>query len=99
MELCRPDCVERVVGTESHDELTGGRGSDWILGGDDWDWIIGGGGQDRLVGENGDDRIDSVDRSVDSVSCGPGHDWVRADPKDILRAGCEEVTRIEVRRG
>ena len=41
--------------------------------------------------QNGDDRIDSVDRSVDIVSCGEGLDSVTADSRDIVGRGCEQV--------
>ena len=75
------------------DLLIGGPGADTIFGGRDGDELRGGGGVDRLAGELGPDRIYSSDGNSETVQCGDGQDWVRADPLDAL-VGCETFVLV-----
>ena len=83
--------ADRLLGSRGQDMLAGGSGDDRVAGGRGWDQIIGGPGRDRLRGGPGDDLIDSRDRAVDVVHCGPGGDSLTADRRDRAR-GCERVS-------
>ena len=52
----------------------------------------GGRGRDTISGGSGNDVINARDGEVDTVSCGPGRDTVRADRRDRVR-GCERRRR------
>ena len=71
------------MGTSGRDRLTGGPQADAIFGFGGDDDLRGGAGDDLIDGGNrqdvidagpGDDRIRAYDGSVDTVSCGAGHD-------------------------
>lgn len=102
-----------MAGDASGDVLEGGAGSDHLEGGFGDDRLVGGPGRDTLVGDrqsrcneyacdlivSGNDTIEAVDGEVDSISCGPGSDVVRADTIDIVDATCETVDRVAVAPG
>jgi Ca2+-binding RTX toxin-like protein len=97
----RGRCVNTLVGTASADvlrgttsgdRLSGGRGRDTISGRAGADCLNGGRGRDTISGGAGNDVIDARDGEVDTVSCGPGRDTVRADRRDRVR-GCERRRR------
>ena len=52
-----------------------------------------GGGSDKARGGRGEDHIRVVDGSKDDISCGSGHDRVKANPGDNVAEGCEKVKR------
>ncbi len=94
-----PDLLRGEVG---NDHLNGGSGADVLVGGPGNDVVNGGDGNDRVIVERGHDRvsagggndlIESVNRSRDVISCGPGHDTVFADPNDRVARDCERVRR------
>ena len=91
-----------IRGGPGDDRIFGGRGDDRVFGqggddvvrGDMGDDEVGGGpGNDRLGGFRGQDTMRAHDarRFVDVVRCGPGPDWVIADPDDVVRSDCETV--------
>jgi Ca2+-binding RTX toxin-like protein len=99
---------DKLKGTDDDDALDGGTGNDDLTGGYGNDTIAGGPGQDKIVGDrdgrcnelhcdlspgSAADTIDAVDGEVDTVSCGPGTDTVRADAQDVVAPDCETVTR------
>jgi hypothetical protein len=97
VRLRRGRCANRLVGTKGadvlrgtsrSDRLSGGGGRDTIQGRGGADCLTGGGGRDRISGGAGNDVINARDGQVDTVSCGPGRDTVRADRRDRL-SGCE----------
>jgi Tol biopolymer transport system component len=61
------------------------------LGGNDR--IVATHGGDSLFGGAGDDTIDARNGRFDVIGCGPGRDTVIADPRDLVGADCERVTR------
>jgi Ca2+-binding RTX toxin-like protein len=81
-----------LIGGRPRYLLYGGRGNDRLDGGGGRDQLIGGRGRDLLSGERGRDHINARDSKRDRVKCGPGREFVRADPGDRLR-GCEVVRR------
>jgi hypothetical protein len=87
---CR-GCVEWVTGGPKDDEITGYAGRQVLVGGEGLDVIRGRKGPDVLAGQGADDTIYSRDDSVDTVSCGPGDDTVRADASDVVSKDCETV--------
>jgi Ca2+-binding RTX toxin-like protein len=89
MSTC-PGCVERVIGTDTDDTITGDGRTQAILGGDGDDVIDGGGGPDLLAGEGGNDTITSLDGTIDAVSCGAGDDMFTADAVDFVSSDCEK---------
>ncbi len=55
---------------------------------------MGGAGKDTISGGSGNDRIDVRDSNRDVVTCGPGKDFVRADPMDKAdKRSCEKIIR------
>lgn len=99
---------DKLKGTDDDDVLDGGPGADDLTGGYGNDTITGGPGQDKIVGDrdgrcnelhcdlspgSAADTIDAVDGEVDTISCGPGTDTVKADPQDVVAPDCETVTR------
>ncbi|MEQ9665068.1 MAG: Ig-like domain-containing protein [Phycisphaerales bacterium] len=66
--------IERVVGSDHDDVLTGGTGSDTLEGGAGDDTLAGGDGADTLVGGAGDDLF--IADGTDSISGGSGSDTV-----------------------
>ena len=79
---------DTLTGDRGDDCLSGGSGDDRLSGGSGADRLNGGGGRDVLSGGAGDDVIDARDGKIESVSCGPGKDTVRADRRDRVK-GCE----------
>ena len=90
MNTC-PGCVERVIGTDTTDTITGDQRSQAILGGDGDDVLDGGGGTDVIAGGAGNDTITSNDGIFDAVSCGADLDTVTADSHDLLSRDCETI--------
>ena len=81
--------VERVIGSEFPDVLTGTQRSQELHGSDGDDQIAGGPGQDVLDGGRGNDRIDAVDGELDTIDCGGWLlDQVMADPVEASIVGC-----------
>lgn len=81
---------DTTTGSTRRDLLYGAAGNDRVTGAGGRDQIIGGAGRDLLSGGPGRDHIHSRDSRRDRVRCGPGRDFVRADPLDRLH-GCERV--------
>ena len=86
-----PGCVERVIGNDLENQITGNADSQVIRGEGGADVIRGGGGIDHLFGGDFLDRISSRDGVVDYVSCGAMEDTVFADAVDVVRPDCEHV--------
>lgn len=99
---------DQLKGTDDDDTLDGGPGNDDLAGGYGNDAIVGGPGQDKIVGDrdgrcnemhcdlspgSAADTIDAVDGEVDTISCGPGTDTVKADAVDVVAPDCETVVR------
>ena len=87
---CR-GCVERVIGGDLSDEITGNADPQVISGEGGNDVIRGGGGTDHLSGGNWEDIIATRDGVLDYVSCGDSEDTVVADAVDVVRQDCEHV--------
>ncbi|MDQ2982204.1 MAG: hypothetical protein M3R26_07780, partial [Actinomycetota bacterium] len=92
---------DSIHGRDGHDCLVGGAGNDTLRGESGDDRLTGGRGADTLVGGaginvydagSGNDVVDSVNRRVEFVRCGPGQDRARVDRRDSV-SGCERVTR------
>ena len=79
--------VDCLSGGSGDDALFGDQGNDRLSGGRGDDVLVGGPGRDVLHAGGGDDVIRAADGQRDLVICGPGHDSVVADRKDVLR-GC-----------
>jgi Ca2+-binding RTX toxin-like protein len=82
-----------LTGTPNDDAIYGYGGADRIDARGGGDALRLGGGKDKGQGGRGDDQIRAVDRSKDSIYCGPGADRTRANPGDNVSGGCEKVTR------
>jgi TolB protein len=96
------DFPETLTGTRAGEEICALAGGDVVRarGGDDvvdgglqGDVLVGGAGRDRLVGGRGDDRIDARDGERDVVECGWGDDVATVDRFDVVRRGCERISR------
>ena len=72
---------DRLIGEDGRDRITGGRGADRLVGGPAQNAYDAGSGEDKVAARNG---------KRETVRCGPGEDFVRADRGDRLR-GCERV--------
>ena len=83
---------DRLYGGLGHDRLDGDGGRDLLSGAKGRDVLTGGPGRDRIFGGRGDDRVFAIDGLVDTISCGPGRDVVRADGRDVVARDCEAVT-------
>jgi RTX calcium-binding nonapeptide repeat (4 copies)/Divergent InlB B-repeat domain len=83
------DCLD---GGNGNDSINGGRGADVLNGGAGADTLIGGLGRDTLNGGPGPDVLSAADGARDTVSCGAGRDFVRADRLDRV-SGCERRPR------
>jgi Ca2+-binding RTX toxin-like protein len=99
---------DTLKGSDDDDVLDGGPGADDLTAGFGNDTIVGGAGPDKIVADrdgrcnelhcdlspgSAADTIDAVDGEVDTISCGPGTDTVKADPADVVAPDCETVTR------
>ena len=81
--------VERVIGSQWADELTGAERDQQLFGSDGDDRIAGGPGEDVLDGGDGNDSIDAVDGELDTIDCGGWLlDQVMADPVEASIVGC-----------
>jgi hemolysin type calcium-binding protein len=78
-----------LYGMAGNDRLKGQE----VVGGLDNDIISGTLAADRLDGGPGSDHIYSAGGGIDTVICGPGIDFVRADRSDRL-IGCERIVRV-----
>ncbi len=92
---------DSLRGRDGHDCLVGGAGNDTLRGESGDDRLTGGSGADTLLGGaginaydagSGNDVVDSVNRRVEFVRCGPGQDRASVDRRDRV-SGCESVTR------
>jgi hemolysin type calcium-binding protein len=82
---------DTIRGYGADDVLRGLEGPDQLYGGGGPDVLNGGPGKDLLVGAFGNDRISVRDGSIDTISCGQGHDVVVADRIDHVTVDCERV--------
>jgi hypothetical protein len=88
---------DELIGSDSSNGLYGTAGHDYLQGNGGNDSLYGGPGNDDLSGGHGDDIFKTVDGEVDWVDCGPGADYVAADPNDQIMKfpgpsrGCENV--------
>lgn len=83
---------DHLRGLQLEDCVYGGRGDDQIAGMDGNDALAGGAGRDDIGAGEGDDWIFVRDGKRDTVRCGSGWDFVKADGADSLQ-GCEQVRR------
>ena len=87
--------VEDVLGGGGPDDLTGSVGSNRLDGGSGEDFIDGRAGADLLLGGAAADTLRLRDRAADSTpSCGPGVDFVIADPRERTQRDCEDVDNV-----
>jgi RTX calcium-binding nonapeptide repeat (4 copies)/WD40-like Beta Propeller Repeat len=94
---------DRIDTTYGRDFVDAGPGNDIVhtfanddllLGGAGRDFLYAGNGEDVVRGGRGRDWIGvSDDERVDRVRCGPGKDYVVADPIDRVARDCETVRR------
>jgi Ca2+-binding RTX toxin-like protein len=76
---------DTMSGRGGPDVMVGDIGADNINGGPGNDRLEGGSGADILNGRKGDDRIFAArDRDSDSITCGPGQDFARVSPVDVI---------------
>ena len=80
-----------LFGGDGDDLALGGDGNDIVLGDDGNDRVLGDGGRDHVGGGAGNDRLEVRDRKSDSVLCGSGRDFARAEVLDALDFACERV--------
>ncbi len=80
-------------GLGGNDRLFGLGGADKLFGGRGADVLDGGVGRDVLDAGRGNDLVRALDRTRDTVRCGPGRDRVIADRSDRISVGCERVVR------
>jgi hypothetical protein len=83
---------DSLRGNSGADCVYGGRGGDRLAGMDGADLIAGGGGRDDVGAGEGNDRVLVRDGQEDTVRCGSGRDFVKADRLDRL-SGCERIRR------
>jgi Ca2+-binding RTX toxin-like protein len=94
--LAGDDCIhgergdDQISGGDGNDLLDGDSGDDRLKGDGGNDRIVGGRGYNRYSGGDGADTIYARNGRAETVECGPGRDWVKADRKDRLRR-CERV--------
>ena len=87
--------VEDVTTGSGDDDVTGSSVANRLAGGAGEDFLDGRGGGDSLVGGNAADMLRVRDRAADpSAGCGPGTDFVIADPADKAAADCEDVDNV-----
>jgi Ca2+-binding RTX toxin-like protein len=82
-----------IKGGPGDDTENGQAGDDDVIGNADDDTLTGGPGQDVVRGKGGNDKINVRHHGRDKVSCGRGHDVVRASRNDKVAANCEVVKR------
>lgn len=87
---------DKIVGTASDDELTGGDGADVLIGDSGDDVLNGGGGADTILGNSGNDVIvggtgqDALygGQGMDTINGGSGMDFLSGDRGvDVLTGG------------
>ena len=83
--------VEGILGGPGPDRIAGGNYPSRLAGGPGDDVLLGGSAGDGLEGGPGNDYIAARDGVAEAVSCGPGGDFVFADPADSTTADCETV--------
>jgi Tol biopolymer transport system component len=101
----------QAAGTESSSQLGGafwtveatGRGMHPLgpgcrFGTGERDRIHGTNRSDRIYALEGNDTVDVRGGGRDFVDCGPGHDTVSADRRDIVARDCEHVRRVHRRQ-
>ena len=86
-------------GSETDAVISGGAGADELNGSGGNDLIDGGPGADQILAGSGNDTVESVDGTVDSVSCGTDADTARVDANDVLAVDvlnlCESLTTVQ----
>jgi hypothetical protein len=94
--ICGRGGADKLTGRGGNDVLQGEDGNDRLLGGAGADKLTGGTGNDTLVGGAGNDTLDARDGTQyrDVLSCGPGRDRAYVDRRDVVRADCEVVVRV-----
>lgn len=86
--------ADSLWGQGGNDTLHGEGGNDTLNGGPKVDELRGDDGVDRLNGGDGNDRLYDKDANTserDRFNCGPGEDFVWADPTDRVTSSCENV--------
>jgi predicted outer membrane repeat protein len=73
---------DSVFGESGADQLFGDGGNDRLEGGPGNDTLSGGAGIDQLLGQGGDDLFYTRDRSVDTITGGPGRNFAQVDTSD-----------------
>jgi Ca2+-binding RTX toxin-like protein len=81
------------------DRLLGGNGDDTLRGQGGNDHLEGGIGADDIQGGPGDDTLLARDAVADTLSCGPGIDFLDADLRDTIPDDCETVDQGAIREG
>lgn len=86
--------ADTVRGRGGPDQIAGGPGRDRLYGDSGPDQLEGGPDADRIFGGPGDDVVVAHEDGIrDVISCGAGHDEVRADRVDAVARDCERVRR------
>ena len=86
--------VENVRGGTGADTLTGDAAGNTLDGGAGEDYSDGGAGSDTLVGGSAGDVLRTRGSTEpDTISCGPGPDFVIAKPADTIAPDCDRADR------
>jgi Ca2+-binding RTX toxin-like protein len=86
--------VENVLGGSGADTFIGNPSANTLDGGPGEDYSDGGAGSDTLVGGDAGDVLRTRgSNEPDTVTCGPGPDFVVAKPADTIAADCDRADR------
>jgi Ca2+-binding RTX toxin-like protein len=86
--------VENLLGGSGADTFIGSAAGNTLDGGAGEDYSDGGAGSDSLVGgDSGDVLRTRGSGEADTVSCGPGPDFVVAKPADTIAPDCDRADR------
>jgi N-acetylglucosamine-6-sulfatase len=91
--MCGTAAAELLIGADGADVLRGAAGADDVRGGAGPDRLLPGRGRDKADGGAGSDVLEVRDGRRDTVVCGRGRDYVRADRRDTVARDCEHVQR------
>ncbi|MDQ4047898.1 MAG: hypothetical protein M3131_00725 [Actinomycetota bacterium] len=87
--------VENVIAGSGDDDVTGSSLANRLEGGGGEDFLDGRAGQDALLGGGATDVLRLRDGARDpQATCGPGTDFVIADPLETAARDCEDVDRV-----
>ena len=87
--------VEDVTTGSGDDDVTGSSVANRLTGAGGEDFLDGRGGGDSLVGGDAADMLRVRDGATDpTAACGPGPDFVIADPADKAAGDCEDVDNV-----